>query len=423
MKRKKLFLILGLIAVLVIAGLVLKNLFKPKNGNGFEFTEIKKGELENIVSSTGTLSAVETVEVGSQVSGIIEKILVDFNDSVKKGQVLAILDKTLFELSVKDAQARVFQARANLDQAEAEVKRNQPLFERGHISESEFLVIKTSARTAEANLEIAKATLDKAKTNLDYSVIRSPIDGTVIERTVDAGQTIAASFQAPKLFVIARDLTRMQIEAYVDESDIGQIKDQQAVQFSVQTYPEKNFTGTVRQIRLQPQTIQNVVNYTVIIDAPNQESLLLPGMTATVDFIMEQAKDVLMVSNKALNFTPPAEMLQDMFRRFMKNSRDQSPGATGRVPGASGSQSGIGTGSAFQLPEDVGRIFYLDSKNNLSMTLFKKGITDGLFTEIKTFLRTELNPGTLVITGIQKAKTAATENKNTLLMRPGRGPH
>lgn len=421
MKKKKFMLTVGLIVVLVTFGLVLKNIFKPKNGNGFEFVEIKKGTLENIVSSTGTLSAVETVEVGSQVSGIIEKIFVDFNDPVKKGQVLAVLDKTLFEVSVKDAQARVFQARASLDQAEAEVKRNQPLFEKGHISESEFLVIKTTAQKAKADLKIAEATLDKAKTNLEYTVIRSPIDGTVIERTVDAGQTIAASFQAPKLFIIAKDLTRMQIEAYVDESDIGQIKENQTVQFTVQTYPEKNFTGDVRQIRLQPQTIQNVVTYTVIIDAPNEESLLLPGMTATVDFIMEQAQDVLMVSNKALNFSPPAEMIQDMFRRMMKNRGSQDPNPVNESTNGK-LRVGADSRNSLQFPRDTGRLYYLDSRNNLAMALFKKGITDGLSTEIKAFLRTGLAEGSRVITGIQKARTDKTERKNTLMPSPGRPP-
>jgi len=406
MKKKKIIIVIGIILVLVVAGFLIKSLFKSGNGAGFEFTEVKKGDLENIVTSTGTLSAVKTVEVGSQVSGIIESIYVDFNDSVKKGQILAELDKTLFEVSVRDAEAKVYQARASLALANAEAKRNQPLFEKGHVSEMEFLVFKTNAETSEASLKIAQASLNRARTNLEYTVIRSPIDGTVIERTIDAGQTIAASFQAPKLFVIAEDLTRMQIEANVDESDIGQIRQNQLVRFSVQTYPEKSFNGTVRQIRLQPQTIQNVVNYTVIVNAPNQERLLLPGMTATVDFIMEQVKGVLLVSNKALAFTPPMEMMREIFQKQIKNRQGQ------------GRQS-RGPGNPFQMPDDIGRVFYMGADHSLLIALFKKGPTDGMFTEIKQTMRGNLDLGSKVITAIQKKKTNKSERKNTLLPSPG----
>ena len=415
MKKKKIFIIMGLIVILVIAVLLIKSLFKSEKEKGFEFAELKKGSLENIVSSTGTLSAVETVEVGSQVSGIIEKIYVDFNHSVKKSQVLALLDKTLFRVAVKDAEAGVFRARAKLERAKAEVNRNLPLFEKGHVSEMEFLLTKTDAQTAEADLKMAEASLNRAKTNLEYTVIRSPIDGTIIERTVDAGQTIAASFQAPKLFVIAEDLTRMQIEANVDESDIGQIKDNQTARFTVQAYSEKTFTGTVRQIRLQPQTIQNVVNYTVIVDAPNQDGLLLPGMTATVDFIIEQVKDVLLVSNKALSFIPSQEILRNMMQK-----QRQKQGSSSR-PGTmfpSGQPRG---GNPFQLPEGIGRLFYTDNEDNLSFAIFKKGATNGMFTEIKETIRGKLEIGTRVITGIIKEKSTKSSNKNTLLPRPPGG--
>lgn len=408
MNRKKIIIIMIAIPVLILAVLLIRPLFKSANGTGFEFVEVKKGDLENIVTSTGTLSALETVEVGSQVSGIIKNLYVDFNDSVKKGQILAILDKTLFEVSVRDAEAKVAQARATLAQAQAEVKRNQPLFEKGHISEMEFLVLKTTAQTAEASLKIAQASLNKARTNLEYTVIRSPIDGTVIERSVDAGQTIAASFQAPTLFVIAEDLTRMQIEANVDESDIGQIRQNQEVRFNVQTYPDNKFKGTVRQIRLQPQTIQNVVNYTVIVDAPNQENLLLPGMTATVDFILEYVEDTLLISNKALAFSPSAELMKEIFQKQMKNRQGQGPQA-----------GGPGQRNFFKMSDDTGRVFIMDTDNSLSIALLKKGSTDGLFTEIKEVLRGKLGIGTRVITGIQKKKTGKSERKNTLLPGPG----
>ena len=404
MNKKKIIIIMSIISVLILAVFLIRPLFKSDNGIGFELIEIKKGELENIVTSTGTLSALETVEVGSQVSGIVRSLNVDFNDSVKKGQVLAVLDKTLFELSVRDAEAKVSQARASLAQATAEVKRNQSLFDKGHISEMEFLILKTTAQTAEAGLQIARASLNKARTNLEYTVIRSPIDGTVIERTVDAGQTIAASFQAPKLFIIAEDLTRMQIEAQVDESDIGQIKKNQEVRFTVLAYSEKTFNGTVRQIRLQPETVQNVVNYTVIVDAPNNEGLLLPGMTATVDFVVENVSDVLLVPNKALTYTPPEKMMMEIFQKQMKKRQGQGPGS-------------------FKMSEDFARVFSLNADNELVMLVIRKGVTDGINTELKAVIRGELPEGAMVITGIEKIKknTKKTEAKNTLLPMPGRG--
>lgn len=420
MKKKKILIIVGIMLTLFISVWLIKSLFRSEKEKGFEYAELKKGSLENIVSSTGTLSAVETVEVGSQVSGIVEMLYVDFNDPVKKGQVLAILDKTLFKVAVKDAEAGVFRARATLERARAEVNRNQPLFEKGHVSEMEFLVTKTEAQTAEADLKMAEASLNRAKTNLEYTVIRSPIDGTIIERTVDAGQTIAASFQAPKLFIIAEDLTRMQIEANVDESDIGQIKKNQTVRFTVQAYSEKTFTGNVRQIRLQPQTVQNVVNYTVIVDAPNQDGLLLPGMTATVDFIIDQVKDVLLVSNKALNFSPSMEILKEMMQKQRQKQGDQES-SSGPRAGFPPVRPGSGSGNPFQLPDGIGRLFYKDIDDNLSIAIFKKGVTDGIFTEIKGTIRGKLEIGTKVITGITKEKPTKSSNKNTLLPRPPGG--
>jgi HlyD family secretion protein len=413
MKKKHIFITIGIFVVLFFGAKVMMFMFKSGNDGGFEYEELKKGSLENIISSTGTLMAVETVEVGSQVSGIVDDLHVDFNDPVKKGQVLVVLDKTLFKVAVRDAEAGVVRARAKLDRAKAEVNRNRPLFEKGHVSEMEFLVTQTEARTAEADLKMAEASLNRAKTNLEYTVIRSPIDGTVIERTVDAGQTIAASFQSPILFVIAEDLTRMQIEANVDESDIGQIGENLSVQFTVQAYPDNTFTGKVRQIRLQPKTIQNVVNYTVIVDAPNRDRLLLPGMTATVDFIIEKVENVMLVSNKALSFTPPKELMMEMMQKRRQGNQVSS---SDRGSGPISSQRG--SGNPFQLPDGIGRIFLTDDNGDLSVALLKKGATDGLFTEIKEVIRGQLDMGTPVIVGIAKEKSKKSGAKNTLLPRP-----
>ncbi|MCP5105512.1 MAG: efflux RND transporter periplasmic adaptor subunit [bacterium] len=388
--KKKIILIVSVIGLILVGGFLLKSVSNNGQGGAFQFAEIKRGDLENTVSSTGTLSAVETVEVGSQVSGIINALHVDFNDPVKKGQLLVALDKTLFQVSVRDAEAAVARASARLEQANAEVKRNQPLFEQGHISEMEFLVTKTTAKTARADLETAEAALNRAKTQLAYSEIRSPIDGTVIERTVDVGQTIAASFQAPKLFTIAEDLTRMQIEASVDESDIGLIKEGQPARFTVQAYPDETFTGTVRQVRLQPITIQNVVNYTVVVDASNKVGKLLPGMTATVDFVVERKTDVLLVSNAALNFKPPMEM--------MKMVTAQRSGGKSK---------------------DMSVVFCLDENGFPRVMTLRVGTTDGMTTEIK--YSSQLKAGMKVITSYQKSKKSESKDSGFTMPRPPGG--
>jgi HlyD family secretion protein len=223
---------------------------------------------------------------------------------VGKGQILAILDPTLFEASVTEADGNLKKAETELALARAKDTRNKPLYAKGHISEEEYLPIRSAVKTAEAAVTATEAALKRARANLNYATIRSPINGTVIERSVEAGQTIAASLNTPTLFVIAEDLSRMQIKTNVDESDIGRVHENIPVRFTVQTHQGQTFTGRVTRIRLQPKTISNVVNYTVVVDAENGEGLLLPGMTATVDLVVGKAENVLLVANSALRFTP-----------------------------------------------------------------------------------------------------------------------
>jgi len=266
----------------------------------FETTRIKRGDLTIMISSTGSLTAKGTVEVGTQVSGAIDTISVDYNDIVQSGQILATLNKSLFKAELMAAKASVASARAKLNQARASHDRNAGLNKKGYISDEEFLVFQTNLDTSQASLDMAKASLLRAQTNIDYTVIRSPIDGTVIERSIEEGQTVAASLSTPTLFVIAEDLSDMQIEVDVDESDIGYVKAGQPCEFEVAAYPDRRFTGMVEQIRLQPQMVSNVVTYTVVVEAKNEDGVLLPGMTATVDFIVNQAKDTLLVPDTAL---------------------------------------------------------------------------------------------------------------------------
>jgi HlyD family secretion protein len=285
----------------------------------------------------------------------------------------------------------------------------------------EFLVTKTTAETAKADLEMAEAALKRAQTNLDYTVIRSPINGTVIERTVDAGQTIAASFQAPKLFVIAEDLTRMQIEANVDESDIGQIKENQSVRFDVQAYPDDIFTGKVRQIRLQPTTIQNVVNYTVVVDASNEKGMLLPGMTATVDFLVEERRNVVLVPNTALNFKPSMELMKKYGSQMMEKMKkmDSKQGMNPAAPTQMGFSKGMMMG---QLPHHMGLVFYLDENGIPTAAMLVKGATDGKMTEIVK--SSVLKEGMEVITAYKTGQSSNSKSRSSSLLPrpPGGGP-
>ncbi|ABA87625.1 efflux pump, RND family, membrane fusion protein [Syntrophotalea carbinolica DSM 2380] len=264
--------------------------------------KVSRGSMEVTVACTGSLKAVGTVEVGTEVSGTIGKVLVDYNDRVRKGQVLAELDLELFKNAVDEAEANQMGAEALYRQALSEYRRNQPLHQQGHLSDQEFLEYRTALATTGADLQSSKATLAKARTNLRKARILSPIDGTVIEREIEVGQTVAASYSTPTLFILAEDLARMEIEADVDESDIGLIRKGQKVRFTVQAYPDRQFHGEVTQIRLNPTEESNVVTYTVVVAALNDGGLLLPGMTATADFIVDVEDDALLVPNAALQF-------------------------------------------------------------------------------------------------------------------------
>lgn len=270
----------------------------------YRLATVERGNIEATVSATGTLSAGTTVQVGTQASGQISAINADFNDHVKKGQLIARIDPTLQEQAVRDAEATLERSRAALTKAEQDYQREKDLYAREMVSQSDFQDSEYSYNAARADAKSAQIALDKARKNLAYTSIYAPIDGVVIERNVDVGQTVASSLQAPQLFLIANDLSRMQILAAVDESDIGQIHVGQQARFTVQAYPDVKFTGAVRQVRLQSQTIENVVNYTVVVDVQNPDGKLLPGMTATVSFITGTAKDVFKVPNAALRFHP-----------------------------------------------------------------------------------------------------------------------
>lgn len=391
---KKKIIIISILVITVALGWFYFSRGEEKTESIYTYAEIKRGTLENIISSSGTIEAISTIEVGTQVSGIIDKILVDFNDDVKTGQLLAVLDTTSLAASVRDSRASLVRAEALYEEAVAKFDRDKPLYEKKFISDLEFISSKTNVQTSFASLQSAKSALERTLTNLGYAVIRSPINGKVINRNVEIGQTVAASFSTPTLFTIAADLSKMRILAGVDESDIGQIKEGQQVRFTVQAYPDKKFTGAVEQIRLSPTTEQNVVNYTVVVNAGNDEGLLLPGMTATVDFFIEKKEDVLLLPNSAMRFKPTVEMMEE-FRKNMEQEAANMPDSVkkrfqsfgnrsngnGGGPGFMGGGPG-GFGGDSNSRSKFSTVWYFDKDNKLRMSFAVLGTTDGKDTEI-----------------------------------------
>jgi HlyD family secretion protein len=312
--KKKILISVVLVIVLAAGGYYL--LKQRGNGVQFKTAKVTRGDIRAAVTATGTASAVTTVQVGTQVSGTIKQLLVDYNSQVKKGQLLAQIDPELSEAKVAQSRANLQAAVANVEKAEAALtdadrtlERNRTLFAKNYIARSDLDTADTNRLSALAQVKVAKAqveqqraALNQDETNLSYTRILSPVDGTVISRNVDIGQTVAASFQTPTLFSIAQDLTRMQIDTNVDEADIGKVKVGQTVQFTVDAYPDSTFPGRVSEIRNAPTTVQNVVTYDVVVKVANPELKLKPGMTANVSIITTLEKGVLKVPNAALRF-------------------------------------------------------------------------------------------------------------------------
>jgi HlyD family secretion protein len=312
--KKKIIIAAGLIVILAVGGFFLFR--NSANGVKFKTEKVAKGDLHASVTATGTMSAVTTVLVGTQVSGTIRQLLVDYNSIVRKGQLLAQIDSAVFQAQVEQARANLQSAAANVEKSEAAMldakrtmERNRTLFDRNFIARSDLDTSETNYQSARAQVNVSKAQVEQARaalqmamTNLQYTRILSPVDGMVISRNVDVGQTVAASFQTPTLFNIAQDLTQMQIDTNVDEADIGKIVVGQPVQFSVDAYPDIVFNGKVSEIRNAPTTVSNVVTYVVVIKVSNPEFKLKPGMTANVTIIIDQKQGVLKIPNAALRF-------------------------------------------------------------------------------------------------------------------------
>ena len=306
LKVSKIWIAVIVIVVIAVAAWALSGGKKEEEIN-FKEEAVKTETLQNSVTATGTIEAVTSVTVGTQVSGIVNKLYVDYNSQVKKGQVIAELDKTNLLSELNTAKANLASATSNLSYQAANMNRYQTLYKKGLVSADEYENALLTYRQAKEQVASSKENVQKAQTNLGYATITSPIDGTVISKSVEEGQTVAASFNTPELFTIAKDLTNMQVVANVDEADIGGVKEGDRVTFTVDAYPDDTFEGTVKQVRLEATTTNNVITYEVVISAPNADLKLKPGLTANVTIYTQERSGVLAVANKALRFTPTKE--------------------------------------------------------------------------------------------------------------------
>lgn len=306
LKISKVWIAMTVVVIIAVAAWALSG-EKEKEEINFKQEKVSLQTLQNSVTATGTIEAVTSVTVGTQVSGIVNKLYVDYNSQVKKGQVIAELDKTNLLSELNTAKANMASAQSQLNYQSANMKRYQTLYQKGLVSADDYENALLTYRQAKEQVATAKEQVQRAQTNLGYATITSPIDGTVISKSVEEGQTVAASFNTPELFTIAKDLTNMQVVADVDEADIGAVKEGDRVTFTVDAYPDDTFEGTVKQVRLQATTTNNVVTYEVVISAQNADLKLKPGLTANVTIYTQERTGVLAVANKALRFTPTKE--------------------------------------------------------------------------------------------------------------------
>lgn len=359
-------------------------------------TIIDTGAVAVNVTATGALNAVTTVQVGAQVSGIVSRLFADFNSVVTKGQVVAMLDTTLLYAAMCDAAAAVEKAKVQTELAKKQFIRTDTLFRAKVAAQADYDLAYSNFRSAEADLKARIAALSHEKTNLRYATIKAPINGTVISRNVDVGQTVISSFNAPTLFTIANDLTQMQVLANVDEADIGQVKVGQSSVFTVDAYPYEKFEGVVAMIRLQPVVVQNVNNYVVVINVPNPDLKLLPGLTANITISIKEHRGVMKVPINAVHFTPPADYLQAaQVPDYMLHELQKKKVAGNEVP-------------------RVGDSCYIWLADSLSLkpVRVRAGIFDGTSIEISG----RVTPGDLVVTGVKTAVAGESKTTNNPFM-------
>jgi HlyD family secretion protein len=393
------WLIIFFAIILVAAG----GLWYFKRGNNdapqYQTAPVARGELTQVVTATGTLNPVVNVTVGSQVSGIINKLNVDFNSMVKSNEVIAEIDPSTYQAAVAQARADLANAKANLELQQAEAERSANLFTNKLISGSDYDTAVANLHEAEATVQIKQASLDNANANLGYCKIRSPVDGIVISRAIDLGQTVASSFNTPTLFQIANDLTKMQIDSSVAEADVGGVIEGQEVPFTVDAYPDRTFHGTVTQVRNSPTTVNNVVTYDCVIGVTNTDYKLKPGMTANVSIIIAQREDALAIPNGALRFhLPDGAVVQT------NPSSAQTATNSGNLAGGPGARRGGGRGRGERPVFHTVYVLAGEGKDaKLQAMQIKTGISDGISTEVVS----GLDEGMQVVTGMVSISTPA----------------
>ncbi|MFN2387673.1 MAG: efflux RND transporter periplasmic adaptor subunit [Thermoanaerobaculia bacterium] len=397
MKTRK-TLIWVLVAVGAVAGVLFLVGGRSKSEPKYRTSKVDRGTVTKTVTATGALSAVTTVAVGSQVSGIIARLHADFNSQVKKGDLLAELDPTPFEARVEQSRAALQKAQIELRNAEISLRRQEALRQQQLTPQADYDQAKADADVARASVRQASAALDQALTDLRYTKIEAPIDGVVVARQYDVGQTVAASFQAPTLFTIAQDLTKMQVAADIAESDIGGVKVGQPVRFNVDAYPEREFRGRVSQIRLNATVNQNVVTYPVIVEVSNPEMLLRPTMTANVTIDVESVRDVLRIPNAALRFRPEVTDATSAEERAARTGSATGPAAATRQFGRT---AGGGRAGAVALRPQTVYAAPAEPDGDPKPVAIRTGITDGRYTQV---VSGDLKEGDAVVTGVATAR-------------------
>jgi len=362
----------------------------------------KIGSLTNAVTATGTVQPVDTVAVGSQVSGTIKTVYVDFNSTVKKGQLLAQIDKSLMQAQVQQISANLQQAQANVVYQKSNYDRQNQLYNVGAISKADLEAAQYSYSSAKDNVNSIAAQLRSAQQNLSFTDIYSPIDGTVLSRSISEGQTVAASLNTPTLLSIAKDLTKMQVQASVDEADIGNVKDGQRVIFTVDAFPTDTFSGTVKEVRLRSSVSANVVTYITIIDAPNADMKLKPGMTANITIFTSEANNALLVPAAALNFTPDSVLIE---KYHLQNVTGGRKGGKGRYQNKNNQPAGDSSG----IKISKAQVWVLKD----STQLVKRNVTTGLDDKTEVQVISGLQEGDEVITGYKKMGKKEAEAAKT----------
>ena len=352
---------------------------------------VSRGNISNTITATGTLEATNTVVVGTQVSGVIEKLYVDFNSRVKKGQLIAELDKSTLLSSLENAEADLERAEASFEYQESLLERNKTLYEKELLASSDYDLIRFNYKTAKAEVKSAKANLSKAQRNLGYASIYSPIDGIVLNRAVEEGQTVTASMNTPELFTITNDLSIMEVEANIDEADIGQLEVGQRVEFTVDAFPDLTFDGNVTEIRLQPTESSNVITYTAIITVSNPDLKLKPGMTASIVTYVEEAGNVLLISGKATRFSPDRQLLDEYLQSISIKQQQQK---TQENPGKERPERPQNTPEEL---DDSHSMIWVKEGEIMRPVVIETGIDDGSNIEVIS----GIEEGSLVVTSFE----------------------